>query len=176
MPGKTSARYYCDVLPGERFENVNVLTRRAGEVLRDEEVDGLRWAKVYVDHEDLRRIHVGNIPYHCGKGPTGRYATPLWKSERVDGVGLCLWFEGKLVARMTGVTPANVVHALRTAVYAGSLPLAKGQTGIVRALIGVIGEDSTWFHDYAVKVGRWSGEVTVDYRWDSTLRYPGARR
>ena len=175
MPGKTSERYYSDLV-NVRFENVNVLTRRVGEYLRINHSEGLVWVKVYVDLDDFERVHVGNLPYICGKGPTGWYATPLWKSDRVDGAGMCLWFEDKPVARLTGVTPANVVHALRTAVYAGTLPLKKGETGIVRAMIGIIGEDSKWFHDYAVKVGRWSGEITVDYRWDSSLRYEVARR
>ena len=178
MPGKTYARYYCDIVRvGDvivRFENINALTRRAGECLRDDHSGGLVWVKVYVDVDNYKRIQVGNLPYICGKGPTGWYATPLWKSDRVDA-SMTLWFKDKPVARLTGVTPANVVHALRTAVSAGTLPLAKGETGIVRAVIGT-GDDNKWFHDYAVKVGRWSGEVTVDYRWDSSTRYNEARR
>lgn len=153
-----------------------MLTRKAAEWLRHQHSEGLAWVKVFVDDEDFRRIQVGNLPYLCGKGPTGWFATPLWKREDVDGVRLTLWFESYPVATMTGVMPANVVHALRTAVYAGTLRIGKGETGIVRACIGIPGESSTWFHDYAVKVGRWGGEVTVDYRWDSSLHYPGARR
>ena len=174
MPGKTSARYSCDVLPGQRFENINVLTRKAGECLRDSEADELVWVSVYVDLPDMSRLNVGQLPYVCGKGPTGWYATPMWKSDRVEDLGLELRFEGRPVARLTAVTPANVVHALRTAVSMGSLPLQKGEVGIVRAYIGTPGR-MRWFHDYAVKVGRWGGEVTVDYRWDSRIHYKEAR-
>ena len=108
--------------------------------------------------------------FACGESRGKRYATPVWQfAEYASSTCIELSIKGSVIARVNGVSPSLVVHAIHTAYRMGRIPIGPSATAVVSGTMRA-GPCNDWYHDYVVRAMPFGAGIAVDYRWDCVLR------